>query len=303
MGYLFYSFQDQCYCGENLNITADNVKTPYNFISSDDQSLYKSNIPFSMSMMTMNPGLPKPYQFTVISPGYYMYIDLNQNEYTQQVSNRGLHQHNTIEILYTREGEFYQQIEAKRYKYGARSCCLLNRNVRHREEFASSFSIVTLSVSYAFLRELYEDPLDRFFQMNAPSWKAYPDLKPFFSSELPESDSEKKSFLNFTPTPDTLDGNDDVHDIYDQLAHLIISPSVGSSHTFRALVCRLLTLLCDTSRYFFSMQQAARLLCTTGKNVSQIASELGFTDRIHFYELFRQEFGMTPKEYRKSRKN
>lgn len=278
----------------------------------------------------------------------------------QQVVNRGQHQHNTIEILYTREGEYYQQIEARRYKYSARSCCLLNRNVRHREEFSSAFSIVNLSLSFEFLRELYNDPMDRFFPSKAPSWKETADLRSFFRSELPEE--EKKSFLNFTPTSGTLVGNDHVHDIFDQLAQLLISPTVGSSHTFRALVAQLLTLLCDTSRYstdliqlgtetesrifsrvtelmeqthgrisrqeltaqlnysgsylnrivlkysgrnitrygdFFSMQLAARLLHSTDKSISQIASELGFTDRTHFYELFRAEFGMTPKEYRK----
>lgn len=366
MGYVYYSFQDQLYRGSNQNITVENILSPYNFISSSDESLYKISIPFSMNMITLNPELPKPYQFTVISPGYYMYIDLDQKEYMQQIASRGQHQHNTIEIMYAREGEYYQQIEARRYKYSARSCCLLNRNVRHREEFTSSFSVVTLSLSYAFIRELLNDPLDRFFQTNAPSWKEAPDLSSFFHSDLPGEDSEKKSFLNFTPTPTTLAENDDVHDIFDQLAQLLVSPSTGSSHIFRALITQLLTLLCDTTRYstdlihlgtetesrifsritelmeqthgritrqelteqlnysgtylnrivhkysgrnitqygdFFSMQQAARLLQSTKESISQIASELGFTDRTHFYELFRQEYGMTPREYRKLQKN
>ena len=31
-------------------------------------------------------------------------------------------------------------------------------------------------------------------------------------------------------------------------------------------------------------------------------NQLGFTDRTHFYELFRAEYGMTPKQFRQNTK-
>lgn len=44
--------------------------------------------------------------------------------------------------------------------------------------------------------------------------------------------------------------------------------------------------------------EAKRLLRETGLDVSEIISRLGLVNRTHFYRVFRQDTGMTPKEYR-----
>ena len=46
------------------------------------------------------------------------------------------------------------------------------------------------------------------------------------------------------------------------------------------------------------MKKAANLLAKTSRSVSEIASDLQFTNRTYFYKLFTTEYGMTPKEYR-----
>lgn len=50
----------------------------------------------------------------------------------------------------------------------------------------------------------------------------------------------------------------------------------------------------------FCLKKAALLLSTTETSVSAIASELHFTNRSHFYKLFKEKYGMTPQEYRKA---
>ena len=52
----------------------------------------------------------------------------------------------------------------------------------------------------------------------------------------------------------------------------------------------------------FTMDWAARELISTNKSVSEIASELSFTNLSHFYKLFHSRFGCTPGEYRAMRK-
>lgn len=52
----------------------------------------------------------------------------------------------------------------------------------------------------------------------------------------------------------------------------------------------------------FTMQKAAWMLIHSTKTVSSIISELGFSDRTHFYNQFQKEYGMTPREYRKKNK-
>lgn len=48
----------------------------------------------------------------------------------------------------------------------------------------------------------------------------------------------------------------------------------------------------------FTMSYAANQLVTTDKSAAEIASDLKFSNRTHFYKLFRQHFGVTPGEYR-----
>lgn len=47
------------------------------------------------------------------------------------------------------------------------------------------------------------------------------------------------------------------------------------------------------------MKYAAHLLRSTDLSVAQIAEELHFSNRKHFYDIFEKNFGMTPAEYRK----
>lgn len=49
----------------------------------------------------------------------------------------------------------------------------------------------------------------------------------------------------------------------------------------------------------FRLKEAEALLINTNKPITQIAAELNFTNRTHFYALFKQQYGATPNEYRK----
>ncbi len=48
----------------------------------------------------------------------------------------------------------------------------------------------------------------------------------------------------------------------------------------------------------FTMDYAAKQLRDTPKSVSEIASELKFSNRTHFYKIFENYYHITPKEYR-----
>ena len=49
----------------------------------------------------------------------------------------------------------------------------------------------------------------------------------------------------------------------------------------------------------FCMKHAALLLKDSDMSISDIAAELSFGNRTHFYKLFKKQYGMTPNEYRK----
>jgi AraC-like DNA-binding protein len=48
----------------------------------------------------------------------------------------------------------------------------------------------------------------------------------------------------------------------------------------------------------FAMEYAAKQLQETDRNIADIAAELKFSNRSHFYKLFKNRFGVTPMKYR-----
>lgn len=362
MGHFYLSTHDKVYEGDTRGNDSESITSPYNFLNPNQQTFYYTNAPFSMTMVTLEPHADRPYQFTILSPGFYLYLELEQDEYTAQVLNRGQHQHNTYEIVYTRSGEYFQQIEARRHKYPPRSCCLLNRNIRHTEEYTTAFSTVTLSLSQEFLKNLTSDPFDLYFPDSTSSWQQNEEFQQFFTTELNADVKHRKSYLCFFPNYDITDETDPIHAIFDQLAGYIVNPQPGSSFLFRGLVCQMFEHLCNREQYstnlinlgteaeselfaqitllmeetygrisrtelteklnysghylnrlvhkysgmsifnygkYYTMQRAAFLLLHSDLTVSEIADQLGFTDRTHFYRLFNKEFGETPKQFRK----
>lgn len=48
----------------------------------------------------------------------------------------------------------------------------------------------------------------------------------------------------------------------------------------------------------FTLKEAEHLLADTTGSISSIAIQLGFTNRTHFYKIFKKKYGITPGEYR-----
>lgn len=48
----------------------------------------------------------------------------------------------------------------------------------------------------------------------------------------------------------------------------------------------------------FTLKKAAALLADTTASISSIAIQMGFSNRTHFYKVFRDKYGLTPGEYR-----
>ena len=48
----------------------------------------------------------------------------------------------------------------------------------------------------------------------------------------------------------------------------------------------------------FCMKKAAEELLHSQKTINEIANELNFSNKTHFYKLFKEKYGVTPKEFR-----
>ena len=49
----------------------------------------------------------------------------------------------------------------------------------------------------------------------------------------------------------------------------------------------------------FCMKRASSLLQYSNMTISEIARQLGFSNRTHFYKVFQNTFSLTPSEYRR----
>ena len=359
MAYYYVDTNGQVFQGIYKQGQPIQLDIPVNYLTPDATAQHSIRMPFSLVLTSVEPGDECPFRLCIMMPDIYLYSTLEEKEFQDLLLSRPVHQHNTYELIYLRDGEFYQQIETQRHKYSKGSCCLLNRNIQHKEDYTTPFTMVELSLSPDFLNQLL-DPSSRYFQKE-PITDIHERLSNFFSEELQMHQESRKSYIDFIPKQDIPQAQDKIHKLFDQIAELMILPPPGASFLLQGLICQILYHLCDSDRYTttpinlgtkteskvfaqitklmetqqgrvsreeiarelnysgnyinrivhkytgmnlfqygtaITMSRASWLLLHTNKSVTEIMSELQFTDRTHFYKLFRQHFHMTPKEYR-----
>lgn len=136
-------------------------------------------------------------RLTVIAPDYSFHAALDREEFHTVIPTQKMHQHNTFELIFIIEGEFYQRIEHTIHKYVPGSCCLLNPNVRHIEDYSHNCRFVTLSLSPEFLNSVFSREQDFYFQMERERKET--DLTRFISRYFKEPELAGKNYIDFIP--------------------------------------------------------------------------------------------------------
>lgn len=338
----------------------DDFESPYNFLNKYQNQYFKSNVPFSLLFTSYFKDSENPFRSIMLSPNFSMNTSLTKEEFENFVLPRGLHQHDTYELIYVLDGVLYQRIENSRHMYIENSGCIINRNVRHAEEYVTDFRSVNLSLSKEFLLNLLEEHKNYCFKEElAYEWT---DLSHFLADEYsPDSTQAQKKYIDFIPNEVILNAKAIIYEIFNEITHLILNPTVGTTLMIKALIFKILYFLNEPINYHtvpislgtpvesqvfaevtnlmeltngritrselseklnysgnyinrivqkysgmsifkygtsITLQRAANYLCSTNKSITEIIEELGFTDRTHFYKLFKEEYHATPREYR-----
>lgn len=338
----------------------DDLRSPYSFLDSHHTQYFQSNVPFSLLFTTYNQDAENPFRTMMLSPNFSMNTSLSQSEFEKLVLSRGLHQHDTYELIFVLDGVLYQRLENTRHKYIENSSCIINRNVRHAEEYVTDFRAVNLSLSRDFLLNLLEEHQNYYFKEELSyEWT---DLSHFFADEFQtEQTQSQKKYIDFIPREENQQTKSDLYKLFNEITHLILNPTPGTSLMIKAIIFRIMYYLNEPlyyhtvpislgtpteSRLFaevtnlmeqtngrisrnelseklnysgnyinrivqkysgmsifnygtsIALQHAATDLKNTNKSISEIIEELGFSDRTHFYKLFKNEYHVTPREYR-----
>lgn len=336
------------------------------FIFNEDSkygSFYHSDVPFQISLEycsgTSNIDY---YNFLMASPSGSYSFTVPYTECSYYYSNRPLHRHDFYELMIVLKGEVIQNIEGSDYTYPSGTCCFINRNLLHRENFIGETQLLFLDFSSDFMHDLLISPktTDSVF-FPAENLDVNNPFFIFINTDL--HIKHQKSYLDLFPG---LHNNENIyylHQITDLILKEMIFPSFGSNYRIKGHICNLLLYLSDNEHYHaspvnldsksdfllfnrithlmedsygritrqelekrlnytgdylnritkkysglclfdygmtFCLEHAKELLLNTNNTISIVSEKLGFTNRTHFYKLFKERYGMTPKEFRKN---
>ena len=204
-----------------------------------------SNAPFALNIMNCRPAEDNSVIMSTLFPGSQLNYSINPEIKNQRKNS--MHQHNYFEFMYILKGRMYQIVEGKRYFYTTGSCCLLNRNTFHTEEYSTDYVCIFFTVSADFISRLKNYGRSLLF----PEEHAQTDniIFTFLNNNLEQAHKNTKDFLDFVPKITETEQKHLVHDIFEQMISTILNPFYGATYQLQVLFCKLIFILSD-SRYY-----------------------------------------------------
>lgn len=341
--------------------TEDNTDSSLSIFNEDSKygSFYHMNVPFQISLEYCSGTKPDDYyNFLIASHSGVYSFSSPYAECSYYYSNRPSHRHDFYELMIVLKGEVIQNIEGTEYTYPAGTCCFINRNLLHKENFVGETQLLFLNFSSAFMHEIL------FADTAAGSYPAeyLDDANPFYffiNTDLHMQN--QKAYLDLFPGLHNNACIQYLHSTTDLILQEMLFPKLGTGYRIKGHICNLLLYLSDNEHYHatsvnlnsksdfllfcrinhlmedsygritrqdlenklnytgdylnriikkysglclfdygmtFCLERAKELLLNTNKSISSISESLGFTNRTHFYKLFKEKYNMTPKEYR-----
>lgn len=323
-------------------------------------SFYHMKVPFQISLEYCSGTSSNDYyNFLIASHSGVYSFSSPYTECSYYYANRPLHRHDFYELMIILKGKVIQTIEETDYTYPAGTCCFINRNLLHRENFIDETQLLFLNFSADFMREL----LFSVTGSTITPAEYLPSTNPFYNFINTDLHVEsQKAYLDFFPGLHNNVCIQYLHTITDSILHEMLFPKLGTSFRIKGLICNLILYLSDIEHYHvtsvnlnskpdfllfcrinhlmedsygritrrdlenklnytgdylnriikkysglclfdygmtFCLKEAKYLLLHSDKTISSISENLGFTNRTHFYKLFKAKYGLTPNEYRK----
>ena len=293
----------------------------------------------------------------MVSPlGNNFYHFQNDTE-IMQFNARAPHLHDFYELLIVLDGEIHQQIEQSDFTVHCGSCCLMNRNIIHKEMFHSNANILCIGISKELVRHLTEEKQNLYF----PNFEQ-PGTNPILNFLIDNLENPNtKEYLDFLPTISNQNWHQVLHSLTDNILRAIMFPKLGSTYVIKGMLLELFGYLSDAEHFHFTpvhveanndfllfshishlledtngritrseleqilhysgnyinsivkkytdlclfdygqtfcMKKAAYLLRNTDDSILEIMEKLHFTNTTHFYQCFKKQYYMTPREYR-----
>lgn len=181
-----------------------------------------------------------------MSPDKIIY-SLSAADEIERYLSGGLHQHDFFELLFVVDGILYQNIENRRHLYTPGSCCLLNKNVRHKEEYSTDFRVIFFQFSEDFIQKMFAALSMNYFEIEQHHVQT--KMEQFLQQNIFPDESMEKNYIDFIPTQNSQWTVQNIHSIFEQITAELLSPQLGSSAFITALFFKLFHLLNHTEYY------------------------------------------------------
>lgn len=228
----------------NLNFTTGNIIQIHN--TNDHFSSYMDLlVPIQLTLEYCRGAEEGDFlNILMLSPKETFFYRYDTGTSLNKFNTRSPHRHNFYELMIVLNGEVYQQIEGKDYLYTTGSCCLINRNIVHREKFIGEAKLLFIGLSIDFINQIFKEEQDYFLHNHY--------LKENFAFHFMEENiqtSEQKSYLDFFPSYQNQNSVEKLYLLSDLLLNQMLYPKLGSTYAVKNTICELFHYL-DTESLF-----------------------------------------------------
>lgn len=190
------------------------------------------------------------YQFYEIAPQHHTSVSLNKEERKLSLS-RAPHKHDFIEIMFVLSGEITVEIEHQIVTYTEGHCCVMNRNIHHRERLKGNFSVVFFMFQNHFMENIlnaYQSECSLFF--NDFSHPNENELFRLIQDNQSDTRLFDKIYLNYRPAVSSQEVLEKTAPLFNEILLEIIEKKRGCSFYIQGAFLRFLGLLTSSGLYF-----------------------------------------------------
>lgn len=225
---------------------------------------------------------------------------------------RALHRHDFFEFVLVLSGVLYQRIEDKSYQYHAGQACLLNKNIRHCEEFSSDFEAVFFMLTDEILNHLIQHDVQ--YSADGTSYNHFGSIYHLIQQNQRTKYYESKDYIDFTPLNLSPKQNEklfsSLHSIINTMIEETAKQRPGCIFIIEGMLSRLFSLVEDTTLYQkssnslsgsteeFLLTKIGHILETRHGRISRKElEEITNYNSDYLNRIVKKYTGMTLKEY------
>ncbi|WP_455619270.1 helix-turn-helix domain-containing protein [Eisenbergiella sp.] len=167
---------------------------------------------------------------------------------------RPLHQHSCFEIMYVLSGSVTNHVENQTFTYGPGQCCIMNKNIKHCEDFSGDFQVVFFMFQDGFLEQLMTE-----YGEEALTADSLSEVNPIYQLYLDSKNKNRqfdKVYLDYLPVIPAENVLDKLNPLFNFLVTEIQETKPGSFFFLKGTFARFLHLLHTPSLYCMARVQS-----------------------------------------------